>query len=83
MDKRFDGDHSCCVCGTKPCKCPKIHRSVVKRALDKPDTTELKKTINELLWTYLPSHVTIGDAEDMACEIFKMIESGKMCKENT
>ena len=50
----------------------------VKRMLGEQESTQLKEAINQLLWTHLPSETTIGDAENMACKIFEMIESGKM-----
>ncbi len=33
----------------------------------------LKLEINNLLWTYLPPDMTLGNAESFACEIFERI----------
>lgn len=33
----------------------------------------LKVKINTLLWEEMPEHTTIGQAEHLACEIFRLI----------
>jgi len=46
---------------------------------------EVKKAINNLLWTYLPKDTTIGEAEDLAIDILGEINDlhTKYNKENS
>ena len=38
------------------------------------NTTHLKKEINNLLWMYAPSNVTLKDAEERAVKILNIVQ---------
>jgi hypothetical protein len=40
---------------------------------ERPDEAELKRAINNKLWEKLPPDTTLQQAEDIACDIFRLL----------
>jgi len=44
--------------------------------MEDDQVTDLKMALNNLVWTYGPKDMTLGVAEDIACDALVMIRNG-------
>ena len=40
--------------------------------------TDLKKSINNIVWMYAPPHITLNQAEEIACYMFDCVRKGEL-----
>jgi len=56
---------------------PPSTTELIPREFDPDTISELKRRINDMIWTYGPESITLAHADHIACKILDSIINGK------